>query len=84
MSRVQQPIDGLRVGVVHGPGNLIRPVWFDLNRRKHSIREITNCWRERCGGKTLLHFHVVDEGALYELSYNLDSGCWQLEQIESL
>ena len=76
--------DGLRVGVIHGPGNAIKPVWFDLNRRKHRIREITNCWRERRGDTALLHFHVVDEGALYELIYNLTSGCWLLEQIESL
>jgi hypothetical protein len=81
---MQEPKDGLRVGVIHGPGNAIRPVWFDLKRRKHSIREITNSWRERCGETTLLHFHVVDEGALYELIYNLGSGCWQLEQIECL
>ncbi len=76
--------ENIRVGVIHGPGGRIQPVWFDLNRRKHSIREVTNCWRERCGEVALLHFHVVDEGALYELIYNLDSGCWQLEQIESL
>ena len=81
---MQEPIHDLRVGVIHGPGTSIRPVWFDLNRRKHSIREITNCWRERRGETVLLHFHVVDEGALYELVYNLDNGCWQLEQIESL
>lgn len=75
---------GLRVGVIHGPGNAIKPVWFDLNRRKHCIREITNCWREGRGEATLLHFHVVDDGALYELVYNLASGCWLLEQLESL
>ena len=74
----------IRVGVVHGPGRQIQPVWFDLNRRKYLIREVTNSWRERCGSTELLHFHVTDEGALYELIYNLASGCWSLQQLEAL
>lgn len=76
--------ENIRVGVVHGPGGQLRPVWFDLNRRKHSIREVTNCWRERRGTTEWIHFHVTDAGALYELSYNLDSGCWCLQQVEAL
>jgi hypothetical protein len=76
--------DNIRVGVVHGPGGRIQPVWFDLNRRKYRIREITNSWRERSGTVDLLHFHVTDEGALYELIYNLASGCWSLQQLEAL
>ena len=75
---------GLRVGVVHGPGTRIRPVWFDLNRRKHSIQQITNVWTERCGDSQLIHFHVTDEGALYELVYNLSATHWKLERIEAL
>jgi len=77
-------ISGIRVGVVHGPGAKIQPVWFDLNRRKHCIREITNVWRNRCGEAQLIHFHVTDEGALYELVYNLSTGCWGLLLIEPL
>lgn len=76
--------ENIRVGVVHGPGGRIRPVWFDLNRRKHSICEVTNSWRERCGATELIHFHVTDDGALYELTYNLTSGCWHLQQVEAL
>jgi hypothetical protein len=76
--------ENIRVGVIHGPGRRIQPVWFDLNRRKHSIREVTNSWRERQGATELIHFHVTDEGALYELTYNLTSGCWQLQQVEAL
>lgn len=81
---MQGEVEGLRVGVVHGPGQRIRPVWFDLNRRKHSIREITNVWRDRCGETHLIHFHVTDEGALYELVYNLKTAIWSLEQVEAL
>ena len=74
----------LRVGVIHGPGARITPVWFDLNRRKHGVREVTNVWRDRLGEKLRIHFHVSDGGALYELVYDLDSQCWHLEQIEAL
>lgn len=79
------PVDsGIRVGVIHGPGSRITPVWFDLKRHKHTIREITNVWRDRQGETVRIHFHVTDEGALYELVYDLGATCWTLEQIEVL
>ena len=81
---MQERVEGIRVGVIHGPGGKIRPVWFDLNRRQHRVQQVTNSWRERCGETTLIHFHVTDEGALYELVYNLTEGGWQLERIEAL
>ena len=52
------------------------PVWFDLKRRKHIIREITNSWRDRRGETVRIHFHVTDEGALYELVYDLGDTSW--------
>jgi hypothetical protein len=82
---VSSPVDSnLRVGVIHGPGRRITPVWFDLKRRKHTIREITNLWRDRQGESVRIHFHVTDEGALYELVYDLGTAVWTLEEIESL
>jgi hypothetical protein len=74
----------IRVGVIHGPGSRIVPVWFDLQHRKHTIREITNVWRDRQGEAVRIHFHVTDEGALYELVYDLGDTSWTLEQIEAL
>lgn len=74
----------IRVGVIHGPGGRIQPVWFDLQRKQHRIQQVTNSWRERRGNVTLIYFHVTDEGALYELIYNLTEAHWQLEQIEIL
>jgi hypothetical protein len=76
--------DDIRVGVVHGPGNRIVPVWFDLDRRKHVIRQVTNQWRDRRGETLRLHFHVVDDGALFELVYTLPAATWALEQIDAL
>ncbi|PLY00979.1 MAG: hypothetical protein C0622_07860 [Desulfuromonas sp.] len=76
--------EDIRVGVVHGPGGRIRPVWFDLNRRQHRVQQVTNSWRERRGQNVLIYFHVSDGGALYELVYDLAAGRWRLEQIEAL
>ena len=81
---ITEVVDDIRVGVIHGPAGKIEPVWFDLNRRQHRIRQITNYWRERRGSQLFLHFHVTDDGALYELVYNPTEGVWQLELIESL
>ncbi len=77
-------VDDIRVGAIHGPGGRIEPVWFDLNRCQHRIRQVTNRWRERRGGQIFFHFHVTDDGALYELVYKPTEGVWQLELIEIL
>ena len=81
---MRETVEGIRVGVVHGPGGKIQPVWFELRRRQHKVQQVTNCWRERQGETILQHFHVTDGGALYELVYNLTDGKWWLEQIEVL
>jgi len=84
MSAPTSKSDGFRVGVIHGPGSRITPVWFDLKRRKHGIRQITNVWKERRGETLLIHFHVTDDGALFELVYNPAETVWSLEEIEPL
>lgn len=74
----------LRVAVVFGPGLKIKPVWFDLDRKQHTILQITNSWRDKRGETVFVHFHVTDEGALYELVYNMADASWRLEQFEEL
>lgn len=74
----------LRVAVVFGPGNKVRPVWFDLDRQRHEVRTITNSWRDRRGETQLLHFHVTDDGALYELVFDPDTASWRLLYSEAL
>jgi len=81
---IAEVIDDIRVGVIHGPGGKIEPVWFDLRGRQHRVCQVTNRWRERRGGQIFFHFHVTDNGALYELIYNPTEGVWQLELIEVL
>jgi len=75
---------GIRVAVVFGPGVKIKPVWFDLNRKQHTIQQITNSWRDKKGETAFIHFLVTDESALYELVYNMADASWRLEQIEAL
>jgi hypothetical protein len=74
----------IRVAVVFGPGNKVKPMWFDLNRKQHSIRQVTNSWVDKRGETVFMHFHVTDEGALYELIYNMADTSWRVEQIEAL
>ncbi len=74
----------IRVAVVFGPGMKIKPVWFDINRKQHAITQITNSWKDRKGETAFLHFHVTDDGALYELVCNMSDLTWRLEQIEAL
>jgi len=81
---MREVVDDIRVGVIHGPGGRIQPVWFDLQRKQHRIQQVTNSWRERRGNVTHIYFHVTDEGALYELVYSPAEAHWRLELIEVL
>ncbi len=75
--------ENIRVAAVFGPGNRLRPVWFDWNRKKHAVTEVTYTWRDRVGETTLLHFAVSDGTALYELTYNTAAQTWSLNSLEA-
>ena len=79
---MQQIREDIRVAVIFGPGNRVAPVWFDLRRRKHMVKEVTYTWRERRGEETTLHFAVSDGADLYELAYNTASQLWSLAAVE--
>lgn len=74
--------ESVRVAAVFGPGNLLRPVWFDWNRKKHTVTEVTYTWKDKAGDATLLHFAVSDGTALYELTYDTTEQTWTLNGIE--
>jgi len=80
MEPVREPI---RVAAVFAPGQQIRLVWFDWQRRKHTVRETTYCWKDRAGEVTLLHFSVSDGTALFELVYNTVEQSWMLDGVEA-
>jgi hypothetical protein len=68
----------VRLAAIFEPGQPIRPVWFELNRRQHKVLQTTYRWQDRIGETELLHFTVSDGAALYELIYNLDEQNWTL------
>jgi hypothetical protein len=76
-------LKNIRVAAVFGPGNRIRPVWFDWNRKKHAVTEVTYTWKSRVGDVTLLHFAVTDGTALYELAYDTASQLWALAAVDA-
>ncbi|HTG83056.1 MAG TPA: hypothetical protein VL949_14015 [Geobacteraceae bacterium] len=80
MQRIREYV---RVAVIFGPGNRLRPVWFDWQRRKHPVREVTYHWRHRTGDDLILHYSVSDGTALYELVYNTTEQVWVLESIDA-
>ncbi|PKN13392.1 MAG: hypothetical protein CVU69_01585 [Deltaproteobacteria bacterium HGW-Deltaproteobacteria-4] len=81
---MQELCSDIRVAVIFGPEGRIRPVWFELKSRRHDVRTITNRWRERRGAVMQWHFHVTDDGALFELIFNPGAATWQLLRIEAL
>ena len=76
---IREPI---RVAVIFGPGRLIRPVWFEWRKRKHSITETCYMYGGYKGDARLIYFSVRDGQALYELTYNLKEQSWLLERVE--
>jgi hypothetical protein len=75
--------ENIRVAAVFGPGNRLRPVWFDWKRKKHTIIEITYTWKDRVGDVNLLHFAVSDGTGLYELTYDTTGQVWTLAALDA-
>ncbi len=73
----------LRIAVIYEPEKQIKPVWFELDRRKHEIREITYHWRDKVGTTLLLHYVVTDGTNLYELVFNPSDQSWSLYNQQS-
>jgi hypothetical protein len=46
MVSIRKPI---RVAVIFSPGGKVTPKWFELERRKHEVKETTYFWRDRVG-----------------------------------
>ncbi len=78
-SRIDAPV---RVAVIFGPGARVQPVWFEWDRRKYSINTVTYRYEGRDGNSRLLHFTVMVDDGLYELTYNTSDQLWLLRQVE--
>ena len=80
VERIGEPI---RVAAVFEPGRPVRPVWFDWQRRKHTVTRVTYCWQGRAGEHTLLYFAVSDGSDLFELVYDTVDQGWTLDGVEA-
>lgn len=80
MVSIRKPI---RVAVIFSPGGKVTPKWFELERRKHEVRETTYFWRDRLGEAPRMHYAVWDGEALYELVYNTCDQTWTLDALTS-
>jgi len=69
----------VRIGVVFAPDKKARPIWFELNRQQHMVKETTYHWKDKVGDTPLLHFAVTTEdSALYELVFNPLDQSWSI------
>ena len=73
----------IRVAAIFSPGGKVTPKWFELNRRKHEVKDTTYFWRDRIGEVPLMHYAVTDGEALYELVYNTLDQTWSLNGIQA-
>lgn len=72
-----------RVAAIFSAGGKVTLKWFELNRRKHEIKETTYFWRDRVGETPRMHYAVSDGEALYELVYNTFDQTWTLNLLRS-
>jgi hypothetical protein len=79
---MQSPKIPIRVAVIFSPGGKVIPKWFELDRRKHEIKDTTYFWQDRIGEVPLLHYAVTDGEALYELVYNTSNQTWSLNDLQ--
>jgi hypothetical protein len=73
----------IRLAAIFEPGRHIKPVWFEMNHRKHTIQQTTYAWQDQIGEVTLLHFTVTDGEALYELVFNTRDQTWSLSNLQA-
>jgi hypothetical protein len=73
----------LRVAVIFSAGGKVTPKWFELNHRKHEVKETTYFWRDLIGEVSRMHYAVSDGEALYELVYNTRDQTWTLNALKS-
>ena len=61
----------------------IRPVRFTWSGKLREVQDITYSWTTREGQSSIYHFSVTDGNTLYELSFNITSLLWRLENLEA-
>ena len=72
-----QPV---RVAAIFAPGEMPRPVWFELRNEQLRIAEVCYFWKSSLGDATILNFSVLTPQGVFELAFNTQSQSWQLTE----
>jgi hypothetical protein len=61
----------------------IRPLKFKWSGKFFEVKDITYTWQTKEGQNNIYHFSVTDGRTLYELSFDVHSLLWKIENIEA-
>jgi len=70
----------ISVGAIFSSGK-IRPRFFIWKQMRYEVEKITYFWRSKVGSMPIIHFAVICNGFVYEISYNSTTFDWHLEKI---
>jgi SOS-response transcriptional repressor LexA len=45
----------IRLAAIFEPGKPVQPVWFELNRRKHTLQKPSYSWQDRIKGDSMIN-----------------------------
>ena len=68
----------ISVGATFSSGK-VTPRFFVWKRRRYRVEEVTYFWRTKAGSDAILHYAVTSDGSVYEISCNLKTLNWYLE-----
>jgi|WetSurMetagenome_2_1015567.scaffolds.fasta_scaffold792814_1 hypothetical protein len=74
---IDEPIS---VGVVFSSGK-INPKFFVWKGKRYPVERITFLWDSKEGSAQIFHFATINNGSVYEISYNLITSNWKLDKI---
>lgn len=74
---IDEPIS---VGVVFSSGK-INPKFFVWKEKRYAVEKITFLWDSKVGSAQVFHFAAINNGSVYEISYNLQTSKWRLDKI---
>lgn len=79
---MQRLAEGIKVAALFAPGCRVKPVWFEWQREKHAITEVTYFWKDCYGSAIRLHFSVTAGRNLFELMFDSSTLDWTLEGVQ--
>ena len=59
----------------------VTPRWFIWNGRRIEVKEVTQAWEERAGGRKTYHFAVYDGQSVFSLLLSPAGLSWMLSGV---